>query len=113
MAPRTATARPRSARALTSRPGRRVSAPASSGRRVLTVHRSYCEGDACGDIDAGGYREYLSDVWYWDLNTWLDPGDAGGKNTWEMITSGAGFAGRGGHSLSVLEMLPKDGSGVQ
>ena len=79
----------------------------------VTVHRSYCEGDACGDVDAGGYREYLSDVWYWDLNTWLDPGDAGGKNTWEMITSGAGFAGRGGHSLSVLEMLPKDGSGVQ
>ena len=79
----------------------------------VTVHRSYCEGDACGDVDAGGYREYLSDVWYWDLNTWLDPGDAGGKNTWEMITSGAGFAGRGGHSLSVLEMLPPDGSGVQ
>ena len=21
----------------------------------VTVHRSYCEGDACGDVDAGGY----------------------------------------------------------
>ena len=79
----------------------------------VTVHRSYCEGDACGDVDAGGYREYLSDVWYWDLNTWLSEGDDGQKNTWEENTIGTGFAGRGGHSLSVLEMLPKDGLGVQ
>lgn len=74
-----------------------------------STHRSYCKGDACGDTDAGGYRQYLSDVWYWDLNQWA----VDGKASWETQSVGAEFADRGGHSLSVMEMLPRDGNGVQ
>ena len=79
------------------------------------MHRSCARGDACGDVDAGGYRSpCLSDVWYWDLNRGVAVrGRRRSKNRGKRIPIGAGFAGRGRHSLSVLEMLPKDGLGVQ
>ena len=60
----------------------------------VTVHRSYCEGDACGDVDAGGYREYLSDVWYWDLNVAVEGDD--GQRTRKRIPLAQASPGEAG-----------------
>ena len=64
-------------------------------------HQSYCDGRACGDLDASGYREYMNDVWFSRL---ADAGqNAGGL--WTPLTTGAEFSGRGGHSLTVARLL--------
>ena len=49
-----------------------------------STHQSYCDGMSCGDVDAGGYRAYMNDVWYSKLE---NAGDQAGS-TWEVLTTG-------------------------
>lgn len=56
----------------------------------VSVRRSNCGDYACGDVDAGAYRGYKSDVW-------LSSDGA----TWTAITREAGWPGRGDHGLFV------------
>lgn len=56
----------------------------------VSVRRSNCGDYACGDVDAGAYRGYKSDVW-------LSRDGA----TWTSVTRDAGWPGRGDHGLFV------------
>ena len=69
-------------------------------------HQNYCDGKVCGDVDAGGYRQYMNDVWYSRLE---GQGDQAGA-TWQALTTGAPWAGRGGHAVAKVQLLPVDGS---
>lgn len=56
----------------------------------VSFRRSNCGDYACGDVDAGAYRGYKSDVW-------RSPDGA----TWTAVTLEAGWPGRGDHGLFV------------
>lgn len=64
-------------------------------------HQSYCAGMACGDLDASGYREYMNDVWFTDLSG----GEDTAGSSWQALTTGADFDGRGGHALAIMRVL--------
>jgi len=54
-----------------------------------SVRQRNCGDFACGDIDAGSYRKYMNDLWL----------SKDGGASWEVVTLGAPWRGRGGHSL--------------
>lgn len=56
----------------------------------VSVRRSNCGDHACGDVDAGAYRGYKSDVWR-----------SSDGATWSMVTLEAAWPGRGDHGLFV------------
>ena len=56
----------------------------------VSLRRSNCGDYACGDVDAGAYRGYKSDVWY-----------SSDGRTWDAATLEAGWPGRGDHGLFV------------
>lgn len=56
----------------------------------VSVRRSSCGDYACGDVDAGAYRGYKSDVWR-----------SSDGVAWDPVTLEAGWRGRGDHGLFV------------
>lgn len=54
----------------------------------VSIRKSNCGMYACGDVDAGAYMGFKSDVWY----------SSDGK-TWRAATLDAGWPGRGDHGL--------------
>ncbi|CBN77937.1 Probable 3\',5\'-cyclic phosphodiesterase pde-4 [Ectocarpus siliculosus] len=56
----------------------------------VSVRRSSCGDYACGDVDAGAYRGYKSDVWR-----------SSDGVAWDAVTLEAGWRGRGDHGLFV------------
>lgn len=56
----------------------------------VSLRGSNCGDYACGDVDAGAYRGYKSDVWY------SSDGEA-----WNVATLAANWPGRGDHGLFV------------
>lgn len=62
---------------------------------IVSVRESRCGRFACGDVDAGSLRRYVSDVWYSaDGATWARLGEPRAQ---------AHFAGRAGHSMLAAE----------
>lgn len=55
-----------------------------------SVRKSNCGDYACGDVDAGAYRSYKSDVWR-----------SSDGVSWTAVTLEAGWGGRGDHGLFI------------
>ena len=56
----------------------------------VSLRKSSCGDYACGDVDAGAYRGYKSDVWY-----------SSDGRAWNAATLSADWPGRGDHGLFI------------
>ncbi len=64
---------------------------------------NFCGKFACGDVDAGSYREYMSDVWFADIRPVADRNKAA-RFVWNRVTGTPGFRGRGDHALVSMQL---------
>lgn len=58
----------------------------------VSLRKSNCGDYACGDVDAGAYRGYKSDVWY-----------SSDGETWDVAVTEADWLPRGDHGLFIFE----------
>lgn len=68
---------------------------------TLYSQQSNCGPYACGDKDASSYRYFLNDIW-----------ESSNGQVWTLLTATAQFAGRGGHSMFVMDFRGIQGGTV-
>jgi hypothetical protein len=66
---------------------------------TLFGERSNCGAYACGDVNAGSYRFYSSDVWR-----------STDGELWKVMTYEAAFSGRGSHQTVIFDIFEPDPS---